>query len=139
MEGYSQINAKCPSIFGFHCLCQFLFQARFPSVPSCALFHERHRVLLVLCVGFFLACAPLCDFEIVWRRLCPMCTISQSFICYWWQLRCVTSMEYAACTSRQFSVWCSFIMSTKYCKTGCLLNSFSSVLELHYTAVVHQI
>ena len=102
-------------------------------------FHERHRVLLVLCVGFFLACAPLCDFEIVWRRLCPMCTISQSFICYWWQLRCVTSMEYAACTSRQFSVWCSFIMSTKYCKTGCLLNSFSSVLELHYTAVVHQI
>jgi hypothetical protein len=31
------------------------------------------------------------------------------------------------------------IMSTRYCKTGCRLNPFSSVLDLHYTALVHQI
>ena len=76
----------------------------------------------------FIACAPLCGFEVVWSlHLCPMCTILQSLICYRWQLRCVASMEFAPCTSRQLKVWCAFITSTRYWSTGCQLNSLTQI------------
>ena len=37
LKGSEQINAKCPSVFGFDIHCLYLVHAWFPGGPSCAL------------------------------------------------------------------------------------------------------